>query len=112
MKKLISTLFVFALLFAIFPVEQAAAAPYRVSNRDADGWPNWIGRLHTVSLEKYICGDMTPCRVKLNRPTMASKYLPLSLVKTGKFRELVGEVSDTPNVDTTGWPSWIGEIVQ
>ena len=84
--------FTFALLMVM---PSSVAAVYY-----ADGWPNWIGRndnLYTTSKQ---------------RPEMAAKYLPLSLIKTGGFAKMVAEVNAMPNVDTTKWPSWIGELVR
>lgn len=67
---------------------------------DADGWPLWVGREEKL----YYTSKQ--------RPEMAAKYLPLSLIKTGRFEEMVEEVEGTANVDTTKWPSWIGKLVQ
>jgi hypothetical protein len=85
--------FTFALLM-VMP-STVAAAYYA----DADGWPNWIGRNDNL----YVTSKQ--------RPEMAAKYLPLSLIKTGGFEKMVAEVNAMPNVDTTKWPTWIGELI-
>ncbi|MAE68296.1 MAG: hypothetical protein QF793_04230 [Candidatus Peribacteraceae bacterium] len=109
MKNVIFALTAFALLLGISSTIPAAeAAPYRYSVRDADGWPMWIGRLKGIEFSK--CGDGTDCHINRLRPEMAAKYLPLSLIKTGRFAEILEEVENTPNVDTRVWPSWIGEL--
>lgn len=101
MRKLISALFITSLLLAAFPAAPTAQAEaYRYTTRHSDGWPKWIGR-HNILYYTYR-----------QKPEMAAKYLPLGLIKTGGFQKLVGEVADTPSVDTTDWPSWIGEIAQ
>lgn len=82
----------FALLM-VMP-STVAAAYYA----DSDGWPNWIGR------------DDNLYYTSKQRPEMAAKYLPLSLIKTGRLQEMLDEVEAMPNVDTTIWPSWIGEL--
>ena len=113
MRKLSFALIAAGILLSTLPAAPVAeAAPYRFSSAFTDGWPKWIGRTGRVVYTKHICRDGMPCRTLKMRPDMASKYLPLSLIKTGTFRSLVGEVADTPNVDTTGWPTWIGEITQ
>jgi|ETNmetMinimDraft_26_1059896.scaffolds.fasta_scaffold87854_2 hypothetical protein len=63
----------------------AAASAYRYSSRHPDGWPKWVGR---------VAGAY-------QKPVMAPKYLPLSLLKTGRFTEMVEEVKSTPSVDKT-----------
>lgn len=106
MKTLIASLLVSSTLL----VPASAAAASRYSDRFADGWPKWIGRSQSVA--KHICADGTPCRMHKVRPEMAAKYLPLYLVKTGGLAEMLDEVEGTPNVDTTGWPSWIGDFAR
>ena len=109
MKNTVFALVAFALLLGTFPAAPAVeAAPYRYADRYEDGWPKWIGRLSGFTFA--ACGDGSYCRINRMRPEMAAKYLPLSLIKTGRFEEIVAEVADTPNVDTTDWPSWIGEV--
>ena len=83
------------------PVEaQAFVNAYAIPERYvfADGWPKWIGRIST----KYFTYD--------DLPEISEKYLPLALIKTGGFKQLVDEVQSTPNVDLTKWPSWIGNV--
>ena len=100
MKNAVFALVALALLLGSVPAAPAVeAAPYRYTDRDANGWPRWIGRVDSL-YETY----------KL-RPTMQAKYLPLSLIKTGGFEKMVQEVKGTSNVDTTKWPSWIGELI-
>ena len=109
MKNVVFALVVSALLMGAIPATPAVeAAPYRFSDRDADGWPRWIGRLTGFSFE--ACGDGTSCHINRLRPQMSAKYLPLGLIKTGRFEEILKEVENTPNVDTRDWPSWIGEL--
>lgn len=93
---------ILALTLTLAP-ETASAASSMFTYRphaytDIDGWPKWIGRLkHLALYERY------------KRPELATRYLPLSLVRTGRFAEIVDEVEDTPNVDTTDWPAWLGQ---
>tara|TARA_Y100000310_G_scaffold304293_1_gene343294 strand:- start:106 stop:423 length:318 start_codon:yes stop_codon:yes gene_type:complete len=63
-----------------------------------DRWPGWIGRISS----KYFTYD--------DLPELEAKYLPLALIKTGTFSQMVDQVESTPNVDTTDWPSWIGTL--
>ncbi len=93
----ISTSLLTATFALLMVAPSTTAAAYYA---DSDGWPNWIGRLN---------GQMF---VKNQRPEMAAKYLPLSLVKTGTLKKIVEEVESTGSVDTTGWPSWIGELIE
>lgn len=83
---------VFALLMMM---PSTVAASYYA---DADGWPSWIGR-----------NDDLYATYK-QRPEMAAKFIPLSLVKTGGFEKIVTEVEGTANVDTTKWSNWIDEL--
>jgi|GEM_PF-2315581 hypothetical protein len=46
MKNVVFAIVVSALLMGAIPATPAVeAAPYRFSDRDADGWPRWIGQL-------------------------------------------------------------------
>ncbi len=110
MKNTIFALVALALLLGTVPVAPTVeAAPHRFSDKDADGWPRWISRL-SLGFTFASCGDGSYCHINKLRPEMAAKYLPLSLIKTGRFEEILAEVEDTPNVDTRDWPSWIGEL--
>ena len=109
MKNVVFALVVSALLIGAIPATPAAeAASYRYSDRAADGWPKWIGRLSGFTFS--TCGDGSDCHINRARPEMAEKYLPLSLIKTGRLEEILDEVENTPNVDTRDWPSWIGQL--
>src|SRR3989344_8279124 len=99
MKNIASAFLAAALLVTAFPafaVEEADGA-YRYVSRYSDGWPKWIGRVDDLAFAHR------------QRPELAAKYLPLSLVKTGGFQKLVKEVMETPGAVTSDWPSWIGE---
>ena len=78
----------------------APATSLAVSYSDVDGWPMWIGRPGVAYLSY---GE---------KVTMQPVYLPLSLIRTGRFVEIVREVEETESVTTHGWPSWIGQVVE
>lgn len=104
MKKALLALVSGAMLIAATPaelVESPTTTAYRYADKFKDGWPKWIGRL---SSPDYILATYK------QKPEMAEKYLPLSLIKTGGMSELIEEVENTPNVDTGSWPSWIGTL--
>ena len=96
MKNIVVALIAFTCILSFTP-PVAKAAPVRYVSSSTKSWPLGIGR--TRSMDTYRM-----------RPEMAAKYLPLSLIKTGGFAELLQEVEATPNVDTTDWPSWIGDV--
>lgn len=109
MKTAVFALVALALLLGTVPAAPTAqAAPSRYTVSTGNTWPKWIGQLPTFSFS--LCTDGTLCRLNKLRPEMAQKYLPLSLIKTGAMSDLIKEVENTPNVDTTGWPTWIGEL--
>ena len=102
MKYIILSLVALAGLAVATPQAEAASSmfeyrPHIYTYNYNDGWPKWIGRLHEIAYRQYL------------RPELSTKYLPLSLVRTGGFEAIVNEVSGTPNVDTTNWPEWIGD---
>lgn len=101
MKYLILSFVALAGLVTATPEAKAASSmfeyrPHIYQLSYVDGWPKWIGRLHEIAYRRY------------QKPEMAAQYLPLSLVRTGRIEEIVEEVLDTPNVDTTDWPTWLG----
>lgn len=105
MKKLLLLLISAAVLSVASPAQKAEAQAftnaYAIPERyvaTVKGWPMWIGRISA----KYFTID--------DRPELAEKYLPLALIKTGAFNQLVDEVQSTPNVDLSKWPSWIGTV--
>lgn len=107
MKKAIIALIAFGAFLGTTPATVQAANPVletaalRYSNLFTDGWPKWIGRLSDPS---YLLATYN------KKPELAPEYLPLALVRTGRFNEIVDEVAGTPNVDTSKWPAWIGEL--
>lgn len=104
MKKALLALVSGAMLIAATPaelVESPTTTALRYADKYTDGWPKWIGRLTDA---EFILATYR------QKPEMAEKYLPLSLIMTGTFDQLVEEVENTPGVDTSGWPSWIGKL--
>ena len=104
MKTLILSLLAASGLLMALPLAPKAEAASSMFSHDVysyeDGWPKWIGRLVAGRLSQVIT----------QKPKMAPEYLPLSLVRTGGLQKLLEEVMNTPNVDTTNWPSWIGRL--
>lgn len=103
MKYITLSLVAFTGLLVATPQAEAASSmfeyrPHIYQTSYQDGWPTWIGRLHELAYQHY------------SKPSMEALYLPLSLIRTGGFADLVEEVEQTPNVDTTDWPSWIGRL--
>lgn len=62
------------------------------------GWPEWIGRLEKIPYKSQV--------------QFSQKYLPLSLIRTGRFEEIVEEIRAEGNTATSDWPEWIGEVGQ
>lgn len=102
MKHLILTIAAVVAVAGLTVAEKAEAASSMFTIKhypqvSQQGWPKWIGRLENIAYVRY------------QRPEFSAEYLPLSLIRTGRFNELVEEVMETPNVNTNQWPAWIND---
>lgn len=99
MKSLITSLIAAAFILSV-PAPAAAASPYDLFYSYPDGWPKWIDRLK----EKY------GYEFEAGKTAINPHYLPLSLIRTGRFNAMVEEVSATKGLSHHDWPSWVGEL--